>query len=140
MPHQHLRPVRFEDVDAAGIVFFARYFNYCHDAMESLFDALEGGYATLINDRHLGLPAVHVECDFRSPLRYGETARIDVSVEHIGTTSATLRYRIVRDSDGHPCATVRHVVVTSDLRSLTKVAIPADVRRVLSAILDEKHV
>ena len=40
------RPIRFEEVDAAGIVFFGRFSSYCHDAMERLFDAVSGGYAT----------------------------------------------------------------------------------------------
>ena len=30
------RPVRFAEVDAARIVFFARYLDFCHDALEAL--------------------------------------------------------------------------------------------------------
>ena len=41
------RPIRFDDVDAAGIVFFGRYAAFCHEAMEAFFDAVEGGYAYL---------------------------------------------------------------------------------------------
>ena len=38
------RPIKFEDVDAASIVFFARFLNYAHEAMERFFAPLEGGY------------------------------------------------------------------------------------------------
>src|SRR4029453_13963642 len=93
------RPVRFEDVDAAGIVFFARYLNYCHEAMESFFGALDGGYVRLITQRHIGLPAVHVEINFPAPLRYGDLARIEVTVLHIGNKSTKLRYALIRDHD-----------------------------------------
>ena len=72
------RPVRFAEVDAARIVFFARYLDYCHDAIEALFGALDGGYAELTMKRGLGVPSVHVEIDYHAPLRYGDVAVIDL--------------------------------------------------------------
>jgi 4-hydroxybenzoyl-CoA thioesterase len=130
------RPIRFEDVDAAQIVFFPRFFNYCHEAMEALFGALDGGYVRLITERHLGLPAVHVSCDFKSPLRYGDVARIDVSVVKVGTTSCTFRYDVARAKDGAHVATVTHTCVVSQLgAAMAKTSIPADVRAVLEAHL-----
>jgi len=64
----YLRPVRFEEVDAAQIVFFPRFLSYCHEAMEELFDGVEGGYVALIRDRRIGVPAVHVECQRSSQI------------------------------------------------------------------------
>jgi len=127
------RKVRFEDVDAAGIVFFAHIFSYCHEAMEELFASLDGGYVKLITERRIGLPAVRVEADFHAPLRYGDAVRIDVTVPHVGTTSCTLVYNVARASDGARAATVKHVCVVSDLTRLAKVTIPDDVRAALEA-------
>lgn len=129
----YTRPIRFEDVDAAQIVFFARFLNYCHEAMEALFGALDGGYVGLIRDRRVGLPAVHVECDFTAPLRYGDVARIDVSVERIGRSSCALRYLFTRASDGVKVANILHVCAVSDLRTITSIAMPDDMRAVLEA-------
>jgi 4-hydroxybenzoyl-CoA thioesterase len=129
------RPVRFEEVDAAGIVFFARFLNYAHEAMEAFFAPLDGGYVRLVMSRRIGVPAVHVECDFRSPLRYGDTVDIDVAVTHIGTRSFTLRYSYARATDGKHVATVTHVVATTDLDAMRAVPIPADVRALLEADL-----
>jgi 4-hydroxybenzoyl-CoA thioesterase len=129
------RPVRFEDVDAAAILFFARFFNYCHEAMEGLFSPLEGGYAHLIVARTLGFPAVHVEADFTAPLRFGDVARIAVVVERIGKSSCTLRYDFTRAGDGAKVAVIRHVVVVSDLRLIKTAPMPDDVRAVLEAHL-----
>ena len=61
MPIRHERPVRFADVDAARIVYFARYLDYCHDAIEALFGGLPGGYAHLTMARDVGVPSVRVE-------------------------------------------------------------------------------
>jgi 4-hydroxybenzoyl-CoA thioesterase len=125
------RPVRFEEVDAAQIVFFPRFFGYCHEAMEALFDDVEGGYVRLVRDRKIGVPAVHVACDFKHPLRYGDVARIEATVAKLGRTSVTFQYAITRLSDGVPIASITHVCVVSDLTSLTKIPIPDDVRSAL---------
>lgn len=124
-------PVRFEDVDPAGLVFFPRYLAWCHVAMERFFDGIEGGYAGLIMRRRVGFPAVHVSADWKAPLRYGDVARIETSVTKIGTTSFTLRYVLVRTHDGVVAAQIDHVVVASDLSTMTKIPIPPDVRAYL---------
>ena len=125
------RAVRFEDVDAAAIVFFSRFLNYCHEAMEALLAPLEGGYAALIVARRRGMPAVRVEADFAAPLRFGDSMRIEVTVEHIGNTSCTFRYEIKNAKDGAHVARIRHVVVLCDLDGIKATPIPADVRAVL---------
>lgn len=127
------RPVRFEEVDAAGIVFFARYLSYAHDAMEHFFGGIEGGYVDLITRRKIGFPAVNVTCDYHAPLRYGDVAIIAIDVAKIGTTSCTFRYRMTRKSDGVASTTVLHTIVTSDIETVVKMPIPADVRALLEA-------
>ena len=125
------RPVRFEDVDAAGIVFFARFFGYCHEAMEALFSSLPGGYVDLVVKRKVGFPAVHVEADFKSPLRYGDVCRIAIDVTKIGQKSTTLRYSLSRAADGTAVAIVSHVCAVCNLDTLKSVPIPDDIRGVL---------
>lgn len=129
------RPVRFEDVDAANIVFFARFLGYAHEAMEHFFADVEGSYVGLITKRRVGLPAVHVDIDFRAPLRYGDVVRIETSCEKLGNKSAVLLYRMFRRADGELSATIRHTVVTTNLDTLTSCPMPADVRRQLEAHL-----
>lgn len=127
------RPVRFEDVDAAGLVFFARFLGYCHEAMEHFFAGVPGGYVGLITKRKIGFPAVHVVCDFRAPLRYGDTMRIAVTVPKVGTSSCTFRYAVTRAADGVDVATIEHVVVATDLATVTKIPLPDDARKLLEA-------
>ena len=125
------RPVRFEEVDAAGIAFFARFFNWCHEAMERFFDGVPGGYVDLITRRRIGFPAIHLTADWKTPLRYGDVARIETSVLKVGTTSATLRYTLTRTSDGAHVATIEHVTVATNLDTMTKRPLPDDCRALL---------
>ena len=131
------RPIKFEDVDAAGIVFFARFANYAHEAMEHFFSTLAGGYAGLIMDRRIGFPAVDLKVSFKSPVRYGDTLRIETRVSRVGTRSAVLRYRMVKARTGEVCAEIEHTVVVSDLRTITSCDMPPDVRARLLEHLDE---
>jgi 4-hydroxybenzoyl-CoA thioesterase len=124
------RKVRFEEVDAAGIVFFARFLHYAHEAMEAFFAGLDGGYARLIVERGVGFPAVQAHVGYAKPVRYGDALRIEVETKRLGTRSATLLYRMFRASDGQHAAEVEHVVVTSDLARMKSVDMPTDVRAV----------
>jgi 4-hydroxybenzoyl-CoA thioesterase len=127
----HERPVRFEDIDAAQIVFFPRILVYCHQTLELFLNQLEGGHAGLIMKRRIGLPAVHLDMDFKKPLRYGDSVSITLDVTKIGRSSVGLRYTIVRVRDGAEVATINHVCVLSAIEELRSVPIPADVRALL---------
>ncbi len=125
--------VRFEEVDAAGIVFFARFFNWCHDAMECFFGGLSGGYVELITKRRIGFPTVHLTADWKAPVRYGDVARVETSVTKIGSTSCTFRHVMTRLRDGVHVATVDQVVVATNLDTMTKLTLPDDARALLEA-------
>lgn len=129
------RPVRFVEVDAARLVFFARHLEYCHDALEALFAALDGGYATLTGARDLGIPTVRADVTYHAPLRYGDTVRHEIRVRHIGRTSVRVQHRLLRDGDSVLCASVEHVFLVARLSTLTPEPIPADVRALLEAHL-----
>ena len=126
------RHVRFDEVDAAQILFFARFFNYAHDAMEAFFGQLPGGYVDLINTRKVGLPAVHVEADFINPLRFGDVARIEVVVTRIGRSSVSFRHAMSRLRDDARVAVVTHVCAAVDLTHMKSVPIPDDMRALMS--------
>ena len=131
VPFVFVHRVRFEEIDAAGIVYFARFFTWCHDAMEAMLEPVDGGYVGLVRARKLGLPAVHVEADYVSPLRFGDDVRIAVTVERAGRSSVGLRFEMTRVDDGSKVATLRHVMVMSDLTVLKSTPLPEDVRAVL---------
>jgi 4-hydroxybenzoyl-CoA thioesterase len=132
------RPIRFEEVDAAGIVFFARFLNYAHEAMEHFFAGLPGGYAHFILQRHTGFPAVDVHMSFKAPVKYGEVLRIETSTARLGNRSATLRYRMFRKHDDVLAAEVEHTIVMTNLQELVSCPMPDDVRAIFSEHLEKE--
>jgi 4-hydroxybenzoyl-CoA thioesterase len=134
MSFQYALPVRFADVDHAGIVYYPRFFHYFHVAFEELWRARIGpaAYSELIDRDRIGFPAVRAECEFKSPLRFGDTAEIGVTIPRLGTKSITFRYEIHR-AEGAP-AVMRDGRVTCavvDLARFVAVPVPERVRDML---------
>jgi 4-hydroxybenzoyl-CoA thioesterase len=131
----YARPVRLEEVDAAGIVFFPRILAYCHDTVAELLASVVGGYPALVMERRIGLPTVHVEVDFTAPLRFGDTAEIELYLARIGHSSATFEMNLARARDSVAVARVRLICACTDLSTLRSTEWPSDVRQVLLAHL-----
>jgi len=126
--------VRFADIDPAGVVYYPRFLHYCHTAMEDFFDrALALPYPKLTVEHRLGFPAVHLDVDFRSPLRYGDTAEISVGIARLGKTSVDWRYDLVRLGDGALSAEIRVVTACLDFETFRARALPEWLRELLGA-------
>jgi 4-hydroxybenzoyl-CoA thioesterase len=113
---EHPIEVRWGDCDPAAIMYFPRFFERFHDAMERWFaDALGVPYDALILGRRLGLPSVHAEADFRAPCRFGERMTVELRVPKLGRTSIELAYRVVVAGEAEPRLTGRTVCALMDL-------------------------
>lgn len=113
---RHPIEIRWGDCDPAAIMYFPRFFERFHDAMERWFgDALGIPYESLITGRRLGLPAVHTAADFRSPCRFGERLVVELRVAKLGRSSMDLAYRIVGAGEAGPRLTGKTVCALMDL-------------------------
>jgi 4-hydroxybenzoyl-CoA thioesterase len=103
--------------DPAGIVYFPRFFELFHQAMETWFsEALGLAYDELILVRKIGFPSVHAEADFRRPTRFGETIAVELRVRDMGRTSVAFDYVIrARDPAAETRATGHTICVVMDL-------------------------
>jgi 4-hydroxybenzoyl-CoA thioesterase len=135
-------PVRFADVDHAGIVYYPRFFHYFHVAFEELWRARIGpqAYSDIIDRDRIGFPAVRAECDFKAPLKFGDTAEIEVTIPRLGTKSITFRYRIFRAAvtpgTRVQCAEGQVVCAVVDLAKFAAVAIPERVTEMLRDLVE----
>jgi len=97
--------VRFQDVDAAGIVFFGRYLDHAHEAYDAFLRAKGVPIAAELEGGEILVPVVKAEAEYHAPLRYGESGHVRVTVARLGTTSATFRMELVSEG-GRAVATV----------------------------------
>lgn len=126
--------VRFAHVDAAGIVFYPRYFEMVNAAVEDFFAQVVGvDFARLHLERGLGVPTVKLESEFRLPSRLGDDLDFAIDVESLGTTSATLNFAV--RCGGEMRVQVRSVLVCMELATGRPQPWPADIRAMLAPAL-----
>jgi 4-hydroxybenzoyl-CoA thioesterase len=120
-------PVRFPDVDFARVVYYPRFFDYCHRVFEDFFaDEVKVPYPQMLQQRKVGYPSVHAEANFSAPLRFGDTARIEMTTVKVGQSSITMRYRVLNGAA--LCAELEIVSASIDMDKFVGVPVPDDVR------------
>jgi 4-hydroxybenzoyl-CoA thioesterase len=140
MTFTYQTPVRFADVDHAGIVYFPRFFHLFHVAFEELWRARLGAraYVELLDRDRLGFPAVHAECDFVAPLAFGDLAEIELAVARLGAKSITFHYRVFKaEAEARTlCADGRVVCAMVDLARFVAVPVPERVAQLLADLVE----
>jgi acyl-CoA thioesterase FadM len=132
-PYKVSIPLRFRDADSEGILFFGRANELAHDAYEDFVtSALGFQWKEWFDHPEWGVPIRHAACDFRRPMRPGDTVEVSVSIKEIGDSSFTSAY-VFRNSKGdvHCEVTLTHVFVTR--AGHTKLGIPSNVRERLES-------
>lgn len=116
--------VRFRHCDAAGWVFYPRYFEMISDFVEDwLEDGLAASAPSLFHRRKILTPSVHFTVDFLKPTHYGERLTFNLWAVNVGRTSCELRIEASRQSELR--MRVRQVLVFISARTARAIAIPA---------------
>ena len=89
------RRVRFADCDAAGIVFFPRYFEMLNGVVEDWFAGpLQASFRELHVSPHVSVPTAAVEARFIAPSGLEDNLTFALTVMKLGGASCGLRHRI----------------------------------------------
>ena len=133
--HRFETIIRLQHTDAAGVVFFARFFELAHLAFEDLLDALGNPLPQDLAGAALILPIIHAQSDYRAALRMGDHLRIDVTVDVVRSRSFTLGYVFTKSDDSNPegreVAQLRTVHAAVDTTSGKATALPETLARAL---------
>ncbi len=133
-------PIRFGATDPAGILYYPEVFHLCHGVFEDFFtDRIGRTYADLLNHDRVGFPTVHVESDFFAPIRYGESLRVTMRVEKIGSSSLGLLFR-GELADSRAAFVARIVKTAASLDTFRSVSMPETLRGFFETIrVEEEH-
>lgn len=127
MPFARELTVRFHEIDRAGIVYFARVYEYCHVVFEDMLaDALGIDLEAFFRTSTWVMPLVHSEADYRRPMLLGDRLQVELSVERAGASSLTFRYAIRGAADGELRASVAMVHACCDRASFQKQPLPPE--------------
>lgn len=90
----HRAAVRFQDVDAAGIIFFSRVLEHCHDGYLAFLAAHGCALPQVIKDGAWIAPLAHAEADYLRPLRFGDPLTVALVAARLGEGRVSLGYRV----------------------------------------------
>jgi 4-hydroxybenzoyl-CoA thioesterase len=120
-------PIRFSHCDPAGQVYFPRFFDLLHDALEDWFNlGLQERFADFLMKQQLGTPTVGTQCDFVSPARFGDTLVLELTILRLGNSSIELAFNGTIDS--RVCLKCRHTICIFSTKTLKAVPIPETLR------------
>lgn len=127
--------VRFKHCDAAGIVFYPRYFEMLNDLIEDWFDeALDWPFDAMHLSAHAGVPTAELQCRFVAPSRLGERLTRQLRVTHIGRSSVVVAIRFAGGDDDTRLEITQRLVCV-DTRTMHPQALPDAVRTAMGRYL-----
>lgn len=126
--------VRYHECDPQGIVFNAHYLAYFDMGSFAFVREVFGSYDAFTAGGTDFVVAAS-ELNYLAPARFGDDLVVEVSVEHLGTTSLVLGFTIRRGDDVITNGTNRYVFVSTE--TLRKTPPPDDVRAKLAALAGE---
>lgn len=133
--------VRWEDIDAAGIINYQAYLRFFGLAEAELFRSCGLSYKTLIDELQIWLPRVHVECDFFHPVKLDELLVVAAYFGRIGTSSIHLHFEVTRkDQPELIVATGKYVLVTVRQGEFRSAAVPPQLREKLEPYVEPERI
>ena len=123
---------RFQDVDAAGVVFFARIIEYFHDAFALMMRTEGLPLEEVVAQRLWVAPIRESHASFLKPVRFGDRLTTAVVRSHLADTELFLGYRT--ENAGQPCAVGYTRAVFVDPEAFTRASPPAEVSRLFARL------
>ena len=123
--------VRFKHVDAAGIMFYPRYFELINDLVEDWF---AHGVGESFNQLHIkerrAVPTAHLDVDFHAPSKLEDELTFVLSVTRIGTSSCTLSVLVT--CEGQAKLSANLVIVHMDMNTGKSLKWPDNTRSAMA--------
>lgn len=111
-------PVRvyYEDTDAGGVVYHARYLNFCERARTEWLRACGWEQDALRDDHRLQFVVARVAVEYRRPARFNDALNVTCEVDRLRGASIDFVQRVEHSADSAVLCEVvaRAVCVDSD--------------------------
>ena len=88
--------VRFNEADPLGIVWHGHYIRYFEDGREAFGNIHGLGYLEVYKQGFV-IPIVSVQCDFKRPLRYGDSVIVETTYLPCEAAKMKFNYRLYNE-------------------------------------------
>ena len=139
MSFSYQRIIRFQDTDAAGVVYFANVLAMCHEAYEESLAASGINLKVFFSNSDIAIPIVHASVDFFRPMFCGDKISICLVPQQINHEKFEVTYELFGVTEEiYAKAITRHVCISPINRN--KEAIPDDIIQWLDRETNHLHV
>lgn len=129
--------VRWEDIDAAGIINYQAYLRFFGLAEAELLRSAGLNYRFLFEALGIWLPRARVECNFFMPVKLDELLVVEAYFSRIGRTSVHLDFEVRRKADPSKLvATGRYVLVCVRQGDFKPVPVPTELREKIAPFVE----
>jgi len=122
------RSIKFQEVDAAGVIFFPRALEHFNDTFLDFLAHVGQPLHELLGQAPWLSPVKHAEADFLRPLRFGDAVEVGIVAAKVEPDSepsqVTLGYRITKGSTREAMVIGQVVHTFVDARTFRRTAIP----------------
>ncbi len=94
LSHCLVTKVPFIDTDASGLAHFTKILSYPENVEHSLFQKLR---IPILEQNQCAWPRVAIQCDYKTPLRFGDEIQTSITLSKLGKTSLSWGFEISRD-------------------------------------------
>jgi acyl-CoA thioester hydrolase len=108
--------IRFNEADPLGIVWHGHYIRYFEDGREAFGKKYEVTYLDFYRN-NLVVPVVSVQCDYKKPLRYGQSVIVESTYHDVPAAKIKFTYRITEADSGDLVAVGSSVQVFVDAKT-----------------------
>jgi tol-pal system-associated acyl-CoA thioesterase len=128
------RKIYLADTDATGFAYYARYLEWMESGRMDMLESTGIGLREL-QQQGLNVVIRKVECAYRSPLRLGDTVKIECRITELGKASAEVGYRFINQSSSADAGTGSVSIVFIDAQTVRPTKIPEDIRKRLEVFV-----
>ena len=121
-------PVRiyYEDTDAGGVVYHARYLHFFERARTEYLRTLDFSQQMLLNERNVAFVVKTMTIDYRLPARLDDWLVVETKISEVRGAAILFTQQLKRDELILCTATVK--VASVDLSKMKPVALPDEVK------------
>jgi len=127
MPFSYTRRIRFQDTDAAGVVYFANVLAMCHEAYEESLATSGINLKLFFTTPSVAIPIVHASVDFLRPMFCGDYIVIELMPKVLSENTFEINYKIVSVEAEQLLARALTKHVCIDAISRTRKEIPEEI-------------
>ncbi len=103
--------ISMAEVDAYGVIYYARIFEIFERGRTELFRALGLEYRKVFQQRQILMPVVEAACRYIAPIVYDDLVTVETAITHVASRGIRFDYRIMREDAVLAVGFTQHIFI-----------------------------